>query len=220
MLEGLLRNYSIEVGKGTASKSAASGVVLKQQQSKLRTTRDNRGSVADGTFGSNSSRNGEQGHGAHNTADIKGNGHVAQNRSKFWGRTITAAGAESIPVSLLSNATQVPGGTKRCDRTQVSQPKSRSLADTTLNEKDMGTTVEDPVAPETKVARQPTDDSSSDLIGSVLQMILSAKAAGVRKVVLEASMKVSTMSLGTVQLHDTYEQNVESSKCSTFAGCH
>eukprot|EP00892_Ulva_mutabilis_P007547 jgi/Ulvmu1/5164/UM021_0181.1 len=192
MLEGLLRNYSIEAGKGAASQSSASGVVLKHAGTVAKSmapevytyeaisTSGAARSGNDAIHGAG--RNGALGvANRHDCADDDvGNGSTFDSTAVAAGSNSTADQARSDAISMSTAS----GG--RAESEQAHSPKGVC----TLSEPNLSPMVTTAVASHPRSGEvAPCVSSGSDLIGSVVQMVLSAKAAGVRKVVLEASMK-------------------------------
>lgn len=195
MLEGLLRNYSVEAGKGTASQTAASGVVLKQgppaqsQQSLPKTTdsANARGSSSKGANHQNGGRAPPP-----RTESTNSNCNTA-----LWDGTSNAR--NGAPVAFSSEPRAAEPSVNAVE-TSLKARSVRNVQHSELMQQSPGVSIlsEDVAGPGTrqlpgeKVIQSVATriGTSSDVIGLVVQMTLSAKAAGVRRVVLEASMKV------------------------------
>lgn len=195
MLEGLLRNYSLEAGKGTASQTAASGVVLKQsppdqlQQSVPRPTGSAtaRGSSSNGIHHSNGGK-------APQSCTESTNGH---HNAAMWDGTASSRNGAPVAISSEPHAaepsldavqTSLKAGSG--NSSQHSELMQQSQGVSALSEDMAGAGTKDLPEEKGKQTAATQIGSSSDVIGLVVQMTLSAKAAGVRRVVLEASMKV------------------------------
>lgn len=194
MLEGLLRNYSVEAGKGTASQTAASGVVLKQAGSPSETY-EGESQQTTVSAPSNGVHHGGRHNGLSHAPGVPGSGGMT-----MWDRPSSLSNGSALATSGQPHAakpnldsTEMPLQARAGNIKHTSQLAQQSLAVSTISE----------ICPDDGAKAWPGDTGkssvpaengdSSDVIGLVVQMTLSAKAAGVRRVVLEASMKVRSV---------------------------
>lgn len=214
MLEGLLRNYSVEAGKGSASESPASGVVLQMEGDGVKApgtngaSRNGATASSNGTAGSSqtsyiraqvrSAEDAVMGNGRSRTKGgsapqngatagstkeqaIRGNG-VVRARSRLRRQESEATAAVLLPsVQSTDEEHQV------VERSASVGVATRNGAQEHMHAHEVKNPQGGSMSEVANVDQEPVAES---LEATVLKMVLSARAAGVRRVVLESDMKV------------------------------
>jgi hypothetical protein len=217
MLEGLLKNYSVDTGKGSASESPASGVVLQLDGINMS---DSNSAMRNGVAAVVSSGNGSSAH----ARGLNGNGRgpavhaekepLLQNgRHPSRARGDSSQGARGREESVRGNGVvRVPSRVRRGHGTpdsggtavlpsphetevqQQVQERGASVVVANRNGADLHERVSEVKElqshPVSEAAPDVQEPEATSFEGIVLQMILSARASGVRRVVLESDMKV------------------------------
>lgn len=224
MLEGLLRNYSIEAGKGSASESPASGVVLQldgmsepgsngARSSSAVVTGNGAGVSGNGTVpsgnGVSAHARGWNGNGAsiHVTEpSVSQNGSYNSNGrgahlNGSHAREEAIGGNGTVHVcSRVSQGDDDPGGAvllpavRSTDEEHQIIERGASVGVAVRNGADQHSQVHAVIDAQTRsipeAALQVEEPEAVSFEAAVLQMVLSARASGVRRVLLESDMKV------------------------------
>lgn len=215
MLEGLLRNYSVEAGKGSASESPASGVVLQLDgmsepgsngAKSNGATRNRMAASGNGVTAHARALNGS-GASAHEAEQAAGLRNGSSNSNGRGSYTSSANGEEAIRgngvVRVRSKVTQGSddlGGAvllpavRSTDEDRAVLERGASLGVVTSNQAQQhkqASAVRDSQNHSLPVAAPNVEETEAlSFEATVLQMVLSARASGVRRVVLESDMKV------------------------------
>lgn len=195
MLEGLLRNYSVEAGKGTASQTAASGVVLKQAGSPAEAYEGESQQTAVSAPGSNGIHHGARQNGLSHAPGVHGSGGMTMwdRPSSFSNGSAMATSGQPHVAKPNLDSTNMPLQARAGHIKHTSELAQQSLGVSTISEIGLDDGAKAWPGDTGKSSVPAENGGSSDVIGLVVQMTLSAKAAGVRRVVLEASMKVRSL---------------------------